>query len=227
MKTILFLLFFSSYSFAGKYYDCLYKDTGRGPYFSVSDISGIRLDHIHFPKRAKGYEHLQKSYVENLTAKTPGGRHNLEITDQFARVNYIQDFVLSFIKTPNGDIVEEDSNAFDKLYRGEYQTLVRLHTIYPVLITYTLHYASSKLIENSSYMEHPRKGTKIYFDTNKRRENGHVYAVKKEQMTDRELKRYFSKYSNKKRIENKVYDCKKMGIIKGNFIHWMKTLIFP
>ncbi len=227
MKKLCLLIFilFSFNACAEKHYSCLHKETGTGVIFSVSHFNGIQVDHMDFPPKI--ISSLQKNYKDHLDAKTPGGHYNIQITDQLAQVNYIQDTVLTSIKAPTGKLAEEGTKTFDKLYKGEYQQIVRLHIICPSLVTFSLDLKTHKLTETSTYLEHPRKGTKIYFDTKKRKKStGHVYPVKREPMTDQEVKKYFSKYSNQP-IYQKEYSCESMNTFKGNFTHWIKTLFFP
>ena len=221
---VIFLLILSILSLTscvGKHYQCLNKEKNRGVTFSWS-AEGVQVDHIDFPFK---FGMWPSNYSEHLDANSQGGHYNVQVEEDFVTVKYIQDVVVTQLKNPKGELLEEGKEAFDKLYKGEYQTLVRLHAVYPTLLNYVLDTKNHQLTQTIAYMERPRKGSIIYFDTKKRSSDGRVYPVKKDSMTDKELKKYFSSYANKKPNEY-YYLCEPMGFLKGTLIHWLKIIFF-
>ena len=225
IKSLIVLSFFLLNACSSNYYSCVDKKSGHKELFSWSYVKGIELNHISFPP-VPPVALFSTQYSETLSANQKGGSYNITITNNYAKVNYIQDTVLSFLQIPNGKLVPEGNSPFEKLYKREYKTLVRFHTVFPSLETAQLDFETKVLTRTSRYLEKARKATKIKFDTNKRNKSGRVYPVEKKPMSEKELKQHFSDFLNQKRHKT-IYQCEQINPIKGGLIHWIKVLLFP
>ena len=204
-------------------YSCV-NDNGRKLVFSYSN--GINIDHMSFsPKPPVGW--FSTSYKENLSSDSDGGSYNIKITNEYARVIYIQDTVKTFMEIPGGVIVKEENSGllFEKLYRGEYQTITRLHGIFPVLTTFQLDLKTKTLVNTGKFLDKPRKIKKIKFNTNNRNESGRIIPIK-EPMSEVEGNQIFKDYLNKDQYKT-VYKCEEINPFSGGFLHWLKTMLFP
>ncbi|MCZ0931850.1 MAG: hypothetical protein OXJ52_01690 [Oligoflexia bacterium] len=204
-------------------YSCV-DDNGRKTVFSYSYSSGIEIDHMSFPPKPP-VDWFSTSYEENLSADSDGGSYNIKITNKYARVNYIQDTVITLMEIPGGEIVKESNSLFEKLYRREYQTITRLHGVFPSLTTYQLDLKMKTLVSTGKFLEKPRKIKKIEFHINNRDESGRVIPIK-EPMSKTEGNQIFKAYLNKDRYKI-IYRCENINSFTGGFFHWLKTILFP
>lgn len=119
----LLALFFASCPAANAHadsYHCLSGDRQHGLRFAWNSYS-VNLRHLSFYFEGENQR-------RPLTAAMKGGTYSVAATEEAVTLRYIQDFVLTKIKLPSGEIVADNTSVADP---ESFRDIRRYHAVFP------------------------------------------------------------------------------------------------